>query len=165
METDPTTNQTFNSSNCIFIDTDSRLFITYMDFFNRVIMPGVLMIIFTILLFYYVIKSRSISNSTLKSKRIYRDLKLSITILSFNLFYMVLQLPLTIVYILIPDYYTNIYYIFACYIFYSSYAFNFYILLFTNSLIRNELLLWFSVESNTKFEKNTQIKVKEINFG
>jgi hypothetical protein len=133
------TNETLK---CNYTYEYSEDLITYMDLGNRVVLPSILIITFSILLGIEVIKSRNrILNNFLKEENEYffKNISLAITSIWFNIIYIVLQLPITS---LISAYMPMNVYIFSYYLFYLSYSINFYIILISNSLFRKEFILF-----------------------
>jgi len=102
-------------------------------------MPLFLIIIFSIILIYKIFKSKS-SIATFYSDRekliFKKDVHLSIISILFNLIQFSFSLPDLITYYLYNE--KNITYVLNVNIYYFSYAFNFYFLLASNSLFRNE---------------------------
>jgi hypothetical protein len=130
------------SLGCDFIDYNSQMIASYMDLTMRDILPFMVMSIFSILLIISIFRTRmrAASGRTVQYlKRLARDIRFSIMILFMNLLFIVLSLPLAIV-LFIPGYNTSFSFILTFYIFYSSYGVNFYVMFFTNSLFRNEVI-------------------------
>jgi hypothetical protein len=131
-----------NTSTCNFIDTFALELISYMDLSIRVVVPFVLMISLTILLTYELFKSRRriVENFLAEENQtFYKEIRLAFTSICFNLIYILTQLPISLT-IFYSDYFSNLFYIFTYYIFYLSYAINFYIILVTNSLFRTKFI-------------------------
>lgn len=138
---------------CTFKDLDSQLLISYMDLANRVLMPFILIMIFSFFLTIEIFKSRRriLDNFHIEENRYYfNEIRLSITSLCLNMIYVVLQLPVS-VYVLFSDDYTDSLYLFTYYLFYFSYGINFYVFCFSNSLFRRETV---SFIRNLNFFKN-----------
>jgi hypothetical protein len=137
-----TLKRTNDTLTCNYAYEYSHDLITYMDLGNRVVLPSILIITFSILLGIEVIKSRNrILNNFLKEENEYffKNISLAITSIWFNIIYIVLQLPITS---LISAYMPMNVYIFSYYLFYLSYSINFYIILISNSLFRKEFILF-----------------------
>jgi hypothetical protein len=66
-----------------------------------------------------------------------RDIRFAISSLSMNLLFVVLNLPLSVLNLLTGQSLTSIY--LTVYLFYLSYGINFYVILITNSIFRNEV--------------------------
>lgn len=115
------TNETLFISN--FIDLNSQLILGYMDLMNRVLIPLLLMLIFSSLLIQHIFKSRSrisnnnISYSNKQNKTFKRDIKFSVTSIILSIIYAILTLPNSI------DVFFNNYYL---YITYPAFLFLFY---------------------------------------
>ncbi len=144
-----TSNLTLDDSVCYFTDLTSQNVLGYMDMGNRVILPFLLMIIFTSVLIDYIFQSRRRIRRNKKSndnKESVKDIKFAVTSIALNIIYILFSLPVSIV-VLFPDYYFYISYAATLYLFYAGYAVNFYILLFTNSLFRRETLALLKLNS------------------
>lgn len=151
---------------CDFIDLNNKIIMSYMDLVNRAIVPFTLMILCTALLVYSIWKSRqrvylacSLPN---ENRRIKKDAKLALTLIFIDLVYIIFNLPYSAT-IFLSDYNLNFFYIFSYFLFYASFAVNFYILLLSNSLFRNEFLhlLWFKTQTtpiNVEATVSNQIK-------
>ena len=133
-----------NITYCSFIDYESQSIISSMDIVNCLLAPFLLMLIFSILLIVTIFKSRSrmnLNNTEREKKRLKKDIKIAISSILMNLLFLILISPLDL-YLLLPYYSDDVYYI-TSYIFYISYAVNFYILFLTNSLFRKVFFLCF----------------------
>ncbi len=74
-----------------------------------------------------------------------------------NLFFLILILPLEIVIFFLPYYNYDLFNI-LYYVFYISYAINFYVLFITNSLFRKVFLsLFFKMENSSQVQQNKRI--------
>lgn len=139
---------------CEFKDYRSQKITSYMDLINRGTVPILLMIVLSIMLIYYIKTSskRVISDFNHKENKIHnRNIRFSITSVYINIFYMALNLPLLID-IFIPNYYESIEFLFFFYLYYLSYAFNFYIILVTNRFFRKQSkILFLQILKNFKF--------------
>ena len=123
---------------CHFANNDLSKLSALMDTIHRVILPFTFMGIFSILLIIIIFRSRSrVSNSVNASKRLKRDIRFAISSLSMNLLFVVLNLPLSVLNLLTGQSLTSIY--LTVYLFYLSYGINFYVILITNSIFRNEV--------------------------
>lgn len=130
-----------NTMVCAPIDNAARNLMTSMDMINRLIVPFVLMITFSILLFRLIFASRlriRLTTSNKNSPTLIKDLKVAFSSICLNLVYMVLNSPFFVV-VFLTDYLTSFLFVLAFYLFFICYAANFYILIFSNSLFRNEL--------------------------
>jgi hypothetical protein len=135
------TNSTFS---CNFNDQYSTELISYMDLANRVILPSILILTFSIFLSIEVIKSRSrILSNFLKEENefFFKNISLAISSIILDIIYLVLEIPISI-YVFLPNFTQSNGYILSYYLFYLSYAINFYILFISNSLFRTEFILY-----------------------
>ena len=125
---------------CGFADEDFAIkLISYMDLVLRVVLPFFLMIISSMTLIYSIFKSRLrvVTNFLSEENQTFnRELKLAVSSISLNVIYIVTQLPVSIT-VFGSQYYSNFYYEWSAYLFFVSYALNFYIILATNSLFRS----------------------------
>lgn len=140
-----TTNGTAGLTVCTFIDLDSQNVVAYMDLANRALLPFILILIFSVLLTIEIFKSRKriLEHFNVEDNRYYyNEIRLSITSLCLNFIYCILQMPISI-YDLIPEYYLLPFYSFTYFLFYLSYAINSYVILFSNSLFRDQCFLFF----------------------
>lgn len=129
------------SQSCTIASINSRLLLTYMDVGFRIVFISVVMILITILIIYCIYKSRRrvMNMSTVDSRIIKKDIRLSVTSLLINFIYIILNMPLNFTSFFsssIPEYG----YLITLNLFYMSYSINFYIIVFTNSLFRREFL-------------------------
>jgi len=139
-----------NQTICYFINEKSQTIVSFMDLVNFFLLPFILMIIFSSLLIGSFFKSRKRTNNRLReNKRLTKDIKFSITSLSMNLLFLILNLPIDIIEFL-PLYNRNELYMIFWYIFNISSAVNFYLILLTNSLFRREFFSLFFKKKNQK---------------
>jgi len=146
------TNETNKEIVCI-INNNHKDTIQNLTFLSKILLPLVLIILFSIILIYKIIKTKS-KMSTFYSKKeneIYRkDVHLSVVSILYNLMQFSFNFPIGIVFFILNDE-KNFIYIFTLYIYYLTYAFNFYFLLVTNSLFRDEFIkLMFLRKKNVK---------------
>jgi len=133
------------SLGCDFIDYNSQMIASYMDLTMRDIIPFVLMSIFSILLILSIFRARMRVRAMVRAtpqagEILKRDIRFSIMIILMNLLFIILSLPIAVV-LFFPDYNADYdTFLFTFYIFYSSYAVNFYVMLITNTLFRNEVM-------------------------
>ena len=170
-------NQNNNHNNneiitCGFNDTLSHFdsILSYFDMFNRVLMPFILMLLSSILLVSTIYKSRKrvIQNYNKMDNKIFKkDLKLAFTSLILNFFYVLLNLPISIneiINFIDPAYFLSLY------SFYASYSVNFYLLLFSNFIFRQEFYNLFknseyiTTTNNNNNNNNTYIYKFKTNF-
>ncbi len=126
---------------CDFISTSSQFVISLMDFVNLIAVPFAFMITFSILLVraIFVSRNRVMKSYTSKeNKSFQRDIRLAVTLISLNLIYLILNLPLAV--IVFSSDFTDFIFMMCIYLFLASYAVNFYIILLTNSLFRRQFI-------------------------
>jgi hypothetical protein len=153
-----------NSSNyCNFIDEKSYQIAEQMNFANFCLVPFLLMIIFSILLIRTIFKSRqrvTLNDSSRQQKRLRQDIKFTISLLSMNLLFIILNTPYELYvifpYIFLADYSYDL----VAYIYFSTFAINFYLFLFTNSLFRSEFISLFSFEKKINSQNNQQRPIR-----
>lgn len=139
--------ETKNSSQiitCSFMDSKSQILISTMDLCNRVLVPFILIIIFSSLFTAVIFDSRKkflkkTADKKKESLNIRRDVKVAISLLVLNFLYVCFNLPISL-FVFLPNYHLNSYYLIAYYYFYSSFAIKFYIFVYVNSKFRNEFL-------------------------
>lgn len=135
------------SETCMFNNISYDSWLSYMDMVNRVLIPFILMTISSILLVYSIFRSRSrvFKNYTTMENRVFKkDLKLAMTSLLLNFFYIVLSLPVSIIELL--DY-SHIAHELGMSLFYATYSVNFYVVLVSNILFREEFLLFMNIKT------------------
>ena len=134
--------ETNGTLDCFFTSQYSQELISYMDLANRVLLPAILIMIFSLLLGLEVIKSRKriLANFQREENIIFlENISLALTSICFNIIYIILQIPIS-VYFFLPNYTQISYFSFVYYLFYLSYSINFYIICISNSLFRKELV-------------------------
>jgi len=122
---------------CAFKDVTSQQIFCYLDLVNRTIIAFILMILFTSILIDYIFKSRKrVSNNytSRENRNFQKDIKFAVSSVFLNLIYLIFTLPNTI------DAFLPLFISFPTlfFLFYSTYAIDFYIIVMTNSLVRNE---------------------------
>jgi hypothetical protein len=128
----------------------------YIDLTNRVILPFVLMIIFSILIIYTIFKSRSRMTSNTRVNRTFRkDVRFSLISITLNTSYIVFSLPISII-LLQPNFRLNPFILFFIFVYYIAYSANFYLLFLANSLFRGG---FYSIFICSKNRRNTNIAV------
>jgi hypothetical protein len=130
---------------CDFVNTNAQMLISYMDLVIRAILPFFLMIICSVILIYSLFKSRLrvVENFLAEENQTFRrELRLAASSICLNIIYIATQLPISIV-IFQAEYFSDLYFEFTFYLFYLSYAINFYIILATNSLFRSRFFNFF----------------------
>jgi hypothetical protein len=150
-------NYTLNTFNdtlvCQFANQYSQDLISYMDLANRVILPSILIMIFSILLGKEIIKSRSRISANFEREEneyFYNNIRLAISSICLNIIYILVQMPISVYYFL-PNYTLIDGYNFVYYLFYSSYSINFYIIFISNSLFRKQFILYITNLLKKKF--------------
>ena len=125
---------------------------------NFCLVPFLLMIIFSILLIRTIFKSRqrvTLNDSSRQQKRLRQDIKFTISLLSMNFLFIILNTPYEL-YVLFPYIFSDYSYYIIAYIYFSTFAINFYLFLFTNSLFRSEFISLFSFEKKINSQNNQQ---------
>lgn len=131
---------------CSFINSILVTVLSYMDLINRVIIPFILMLVCSVLLL-----------ACLYSQSVFNNKNLVVTSVLLNLTNIILTLPILLnSFLSISDFSFT----FTLYIFYSSYAINFYLLILSNSLVRNELLVLLKLKSCN--DEDYQIRYLQI---
>ena len=127
-----------NKTKCVF-SNGTRLTVTIIDMVNNLI-PFILMLIFTVVLIIAIHRMRTRMLQTFKiqtNKILRKNIQLIVALVSMNLSYIILILLTNIRSFLdLKGYKYN----FFLYLYYISYACNFYLLLATNGYFRNEFL-------------------------
>ena len=165
-----TRDQVINETNIIGCDFVSQQSAFYMGLFNFiyyiVILFGSMVILNGIsILAIYASRIRVIQNLTAAENRTRRrDALYVITAISLNLIWLLINLPMCV--IAFSTGWSGFTFLVVVYIFYSSYAVNFYVVLCSNSLFRREFLTMFKLKkpenlmdevgSNTKKVNNTR---------
>ena len=125
------------------------LALQWLDLFNSTLIPFILMLILSIILIYFVRTSRirvygsdsSLSHGRGSIFRLKRDNRLTKTVISLNLIFFALNLPIVIEQILIVNQNISSLIDYAVFLlFYIYYAATFYTQIIVNSEFRNELL-------------------------
>ena len=136
-------NNISNKTQCDFIDLKYTYLYGNIDLVNSTILPFLLMIIFSSLLIYSIFKSRlrmlTLSNRNDKIK-LRKDIQLAVSLVFFNVFYLVLNLPHCIYHLVLNSIYE--WHDFVFYLSWFSYCLEFYILFLINSVFRKEFLLF-----------------------
>jgi len=136
-------NQSINETidNCQFSDSTSMTILVYLDTVNRVLIPFIFMTASNILLiiFIFSIGKRVRSNSTaaIQAKKLKKNIRVSISLIFLNLFYLILSLPISVSSFFS---YSDFYFVLTFYLLYMAYATNFYIIVSFNSLFRKTFL-------------------------
>ncbi len=147
-------NITINS--CELVNDSNK--IIHLLFLSKVFIPLVLILFFSLLLVYTIIKSKSRMSTfyTPRENEIFRkDVGLSFMSILMNFIILCFNLPFIIVYynlISVPEYL----YVFFYYIFYCIYTFKFYFFLLFNSLFRQEFFKFFLKEKESTVPTNNE---------
>jgi len=150
-----------NYTVCSFVDFFWQETYGYIDLSNRVILPFVLMIIFSLLIIHTIFTSRSRMRSNTHDNRTFRkDVKFSLTSVTLNVSYIIFSLPVSIL-LLQPNYRLNPFVIFFIIIHYIAYSANFYLLILVNSLFREG---FYSIFICSRNRRNTNIAVAVENI-
>jgi hypothetical protein len=139
-----------NSSNeslliCGFINSNSDTMLSYMDGIFRAVIPFFLMLLFNLILIYALIASRKriVENFLAEENQtFYKEIKFAFSSILMNLIYILTQAPVSIT-ITFDSFSTDLTFQSTVYLFYMSYALNFYIILATNSLFRSKFFSLF----------------------
>ena len=108
-----------NQTVCTYVDTFWQETYGYIDLTNRVIIPFVLMIIFSILIIYTIFTSRSRMASNTRANRTFRkDVKFSLICITLNTSYIVFSLPISIIFF-IQNFWLNPFYKFFFFFFFT----------------------------------------------
>jgi len=128
-----------NKTACDFIDIYWTHTCGYIDLINRVIVPSLLMIIFSIMIITTIFKSRSrmavFSSSSRQNRTFQKDVRFSLLSIMMDISYIVFSLPVSIL-VLFPNYWLSPEYILFSFIFFMAYSANFYLLFSANRLFR-----------------------------
>ena len=133
---------------CGFVSSSAQFAISLYDFVNLVGLPIGLMLTFNLLLIHAIFKTRqriAASQNQRQNDKIKQDIRFAITSVSMNVMFLILNMPLAII-----DFstsFSNFIFILCLYIFFCNYSINFYVILFSNRLVRSELLTMFSTRT------------------
>jgi hypothetical protein len=123
---------------CDFVDLFWQYVSGEVDLISRVIIPSVLMVVFSILIIGSIFKSRNriARNFTQAENDTFRrDVRFAVVCVTLNIFYILFSLPISIV-VLLPDYPANQFYVMFSFIFFIAYCANFYLMFSFNGLFR-----------------------------
>ena len=129
---------------CDFISIKSRVVLNYYDMILRIFVPAFLMIISSVILFSNFFKMRTrirLIFLSVQITRFRRDILFAITTIFLNIFFILLNLPFSLS-LFLPKSFNFDLFVLTFYIYYMSYAINFYVILATNSLFRSEFYGW-----------------------
>jgi hypothetical protein len=162
IETNSTKNNTIiKTKTCSYRKTEQLMLISVMDATNRVLIPFSLMLASSLLLIYCLFKSRTriVENFLAEeNKTFYIEIRLATVSISLNLIFLLLNIPYCIVR-LFPSFSNQNIFLYSYYLFYFSFAINFYILLLSNSLFRAE---FFNLFKKTK-KNGENLEMQAIN--
>ncbi len=132
-----------NQSNFVCQSNNSKIrtLLIVIDFLNSTLIPFLMMLLFSILLIYIILKSRikiiRMTNQSNKN-RLRKDIKFAITSVILNLFFFIFNLPICVANFISADFYSTLYRS-GLLIFLAGFGINFYILFFFNSLFRKRV--------------------------
>jgi len=151
-------NQTF----CNYVDFYWQEIYGYVDLTNRVIIPFVFMIIFSILIIYTIFTSRSRMASNTRANRTFRkDVKFSLISITLNTSYIVFSLPISIL-LFTQNFWLNPFYKFFFLFFYITYMANFYLIFLANSLFREGFFSIFICSKTGRNRTNAALRRENI---
>jgi len=137
-----TSNQTaYNKTLCLFIDSKSKSIIFVLAVTSRILLPAILMIVFSFLLVLKMITKKGrvyLLYSPREIKLFRKDLMLSFISIISNIFLICLNFPVILVVFVLK--YSSISYFYAYNLYYLSYCLNFYLFLIGWSLFNRKLL-------------------------
>jgi hypothetical protein len=151
-----------NQTVCNFVDHFWLVTYGYLDLINRVIIPSLLMIIFSLLIIRTIFKSRNrVSNNGHVNRTFKKDVRFALLSILLNIFYILFSLPVSILY-LFSNYWLNPLYIFFSFLYYIAYSANFYLIFSVNSLLRQEFYSLF-ISSKIQQQQQQQQDVNRTN--
>ena len=137
------TNLYSNQTVCIYQDQKQEKAINIINTINAVLLPFIVMVIFSTLLVHTIVKSRLRSSGFKSSNgrnRLRRDFRFALSSFTLNIFFVFFNFPIVVgdifKFINISTIADDITYI----IFYLNYSLNFYILFLINSIFKREVL-------------------------
>lgn len=150
-------NNTKDDLDCYFVEKNKAFIVVNMDLINSTIIPFILMTISSALIIHKLVKiRRKISRKkTFKRKnKTRKDIRFSITSILLNFMFFVFNFPICLIQF-VPSY---LYCLSSLYLFYSSYAINFYIFFFFNSVFRREVMLMLHLKVRENYSEYTYKK-------
>lgn len=160
-------NQTVTSVyKCTFLSYSEQLTSSYIDLVNRLMVPLALMVCFSSLLISAIFKSRRrvASSSSNENTQLKRDVRFAVTSFSMNLLFFILNMPVSLIYFFPDAIGSNIVYFSTFYFYFISYAINFYIMIGTNRLFRQEFFsLYTDLKANNSNQMNGITKTRKNN--
>jgi hypothetical protein len=142
-------NETQIDYDCEFSSIEQIQAFYLMDMINSTLVPYAIMLVSSIILIVFVIKSRmKVHNSTnsKEKKSLVKEIRFGMTILLLNFFFVILNLPICVANYV--DTLSDFMYDLIAYIFMMSFCINFYILAVFNNIIREELVKMFKSFKN-----------------
>ena len=148
------TSQTINDTNIINYCISHAVWVDFLELFHQVLIPFMLMILFTVSTASYVFKSRKLTNNT---KTIKNDLKFTVLSISFNILFLLFNFPHFLLYMmkeyshLFDEDSINLFELlqsFAYFLLYLNLISTFFINYFINSMFRKEIRIIFLNQSN-----------------
>lgn len=128
---------------CDFISSKSRKVLNYYDLILRILIPSILMLLssFQMISNFFQLRRRIKQNflQANNTSRFKRDILFAITSLILNLVFIILNLPFSLI-LFLPKFFDFDMFLLTFFIYYASYGVNFYLMLLTNSLFRNEFI-------------------------
>jgi len=130
---------------CAFTEPVAQTILSWMDLGNRILVPYIIMTACSLLLIFSITKMRTRVvqifltqvPSTIERRK---NIQFVATTISLNTIFILLNLPFAVI-CFQPNYYYDLTFLITFYLYYMSYALNFYIMLASNSLFRNEFLM------------------------
>lgn len=132
---------------CTFSSNSTEDILLTLDLINLIIVPFVLTTSSSVCLIYSIFKLRKkIMDNFLQNehKNYHKDIKLAITSISLNFFYLIFSFPYAILVYIDYGNTDSSWVFFAYFLYFISYSVNFYIILITNTLVRKEFISIFS---------------------
>jgi hypothetical protein len=155
-----------NQTTCDFVDVNWMSNLGYLDLFNRVCIPILLMIISSLLIIGTIlIKSRSrilSNNNTISAdNNIFRKhVHISLISVCLNISYILFSLPVSIL-ILFSNYWLNPFYVFFVFIYFLAYSIKFYLIFSMNRLFRGG---FYSIFVHNHIDATSIAKIIERNL-
>lgn len=147
---------------CGFANPRGQLIISLMDLLNRVLVPSALMFLSSnlIVCLIYKLRTRIIANfKPTEVNNFNRDIRLAVSSILMNLIFIVFNLPISIT--LFLPFEANSFLI-TFYLYYLSYAVNFYIILHTNQVYRHEALVLFKLKHTTRINHDLEMDITHM---
>ncbi len=138
---------------CNFKSEEYKAIVSYMDLMMRAIVPFILMVFFSSLLIIGIRLSRHrVLNALRENARLKREIQFGISSLSMNFLFVILNFPISFVALFSTYIYSSMdLFLSTLDLLYLSYALNFYVLVFTNSVFRRELIQSFMSDRSSYY--------------